>query len=167
MKFMGQSRIKFIGPQKIWIYIWEELKVDPVQKKLAQYKLKWLNRVSRMEDIRYPKQLLDYGPLRRPGRPLKTLLDEQVSYWPNFVTRRRRNKICYLLSGKGHSTHSNLLWVRYTTTEQPRGNIDFMAQSPSWEATNHPSGQETPKTKTWIWTTKKTFQKDYRNTFQI
>jgi hypothetical protein len=37
--------------------IWEELKVDPVEKKLAQYKQKWLNRDSRLEDIRYPKQL--------------------------------------------------------------------------------------------------------------
>jgi hypothetical protein len=54
-------------------------------KKLAKYKQKWLNRVSRMEDIRYPKQLLKYrpdgkiyyGPLGRIGRggPLNGLLD--------------------------------------------------------------------------------------------
>jgi hypothetical protein len=32
---------------------------------------------SRMEDIRYPEQLLDYRPIerRRSGRPLKRLLD--------------------------------------------------------------------------------------------
>jgi hypothetical protein len=41
-------------------YILEELKMDPIKKKLAQYKQKLLNHVSRMEDIRYPKQLLDY-----------------------------------------------------------------------------------------------------------
>jgi hypothetical protein len=35
----------------------EELKVDPIEKKLAQYKQKWLNHVRRMKDIRYPKQL--------------------------------------------------------------------------------------------------------------
>jgi hypothetical protein len=55
----------------------EELKVDPVKKKLAQYKQKCLIHVRRLEDIRYPKQLLDYRPngRRRPGRPLKRLLD--------------------------------------------------------------------------------------------
>jgi len=39
-------------------------------------KQKLLNRVSRVEDIRYPKQLLDYRPIeRRLGWPLKRLLD--------------------------------------------------------------------------------------------
>jgi hypothetical protein len=33
----------------------EVLKVDPVEKKLAQCKQKWLNHVSRMDYIRYPK----------------------------------------------------------------------------------------------------------------
>jgi hypothetical protein len=56
-----------------------------------------LNHVSRMEDIRYPEQLLDYQPIgRRPGWPLKRLLDrhimklKQIIYWPNPVTRRRK-----------------------------------------------------------------------------
>jgi len=44
-----------------------------VEQKLAQYKQKYLNHICRMEDIRYPKQLLDY---RSIGRPLyKRLLD--------------------------------------------------------------------------------------------
>jgi hypothetical protein len=55
----------------------EELKVG-----LAQYKQKYLNHVSRMEDVRYPKQF-DCRPIggggggrrRRTGRPLKRLLD--------------------------------------------------------------------------------------------
>jgi len=48
---------------------------DPFENKVAQYKQKWLNRVSSMEDIRYSKQLLGYRPVgRRPGRPLKRLL---------------------------------------------------------------------------------------------
>jgi hypothetical protein len=38
--------------------ILKELKEDPVEKKLEKYKEKWLNYVSRMEDIRYPKQLI-------------------------------------------------------------------------------------------------------------
>jgi hypothetical protein len=58
--------------------ILEEFKVNPAEK-LAQYKQKWLNHVSRMEDIRYPKQLLDYRPIgrrrRRPRRTLKRPLD--------------------------------------------------------------------------------------------
>jgi hypothetical protein len=33
----------------------QKLKVDPVEKKLARYKQKWLNHVSRMEDVRYTK----------------------------------------------------------------------------------------------------------------
>jgi len=36
-----------------------EIKVDSVQKKLAQRKKKWANNISRIEDIRYPEQLLD------------------------------------------------------------------------------------------------------------
>jgi len=32
-------------------YILEELKVDPVEKKLAQYKQKLLNNITRMDDI--------------------------------------------------------------------------------------------------------------------
>jgi hypothetical protein len=35
--------------------ILEELKVDPVEKKLARCKQEWLNNVSRMEGIIYPK----------------------------------------------------------------------------------------------------------------
>jgi len=54
----------------------KDLKVQPVADKLAQYDKKLLNYVSRMEDIRYPAQLPHYRPIRRrPGRPLKRLLD--------------------------------------------------------------------------------------------
>jgi hypothetical protein len=47
----------------------EELKVHPVENKLPWDTQKGLNYVSRMEDIRYPKQFLDYRPIgkRRPG----------------------------------------------------------------------------------------------------
>jgi hypothetical protein len=38
--------------------ILEELKVGTVQKKIAQYKRKWLNHVSRMEEIRHPNNSL-------------------------------------------------------------------------------------------------------------
>jgi len=51
--------------------------VDPVENKSAQHKQKWLNHVSRMEDIGYPKEILDCRPIgrRRPEWPLKSLLD--------------------------------------------------------------------------------------------
>jgi len=54
---------------------WVNLKVDTVEKK-SQRKQKWLYHVSRMEDIRHPKQL-DYQHIRRqrPGWPLKGPLD--------------------------------------------------------------------------------------------
>lgn len=35
----------------------EEFKVDPIKKKFAQYKKIWSNHVSRIEDIKYPKQI--------------------------------------------------------------------------------------------------------------
>jgi len=56
-----------------------QLEVHPVKKKLAQYKRKWLNLVSRMEDIRYPKQILDYRPIgRRTRLPLNRILDGYI-----------------------------------------------------------------------------------------
>jgi len=56
--------------------ILDELKVDEVEKKVAQYKEMRLNHVSRMEGIRYPRRLLDYRPMgTRPGRLLKRRLN--------------------------------------------------------------------------------------------
>jgi hypothetical protein len=45
--------------------ILDEIKVDPVDKKLTQYKRNLLNLVRGMEDINYPKRLLDYRPIGR------------------------------------------------------------------------------------------------------
>jgi len=49
--------------------ITEEINTDPVEKKLALYKQKRLNYVSRMECIRCQAQFFDCRPLggRRPG----------------------------------------------------------------------------------------------------
>jgi len=41
-----------------------ELRVDRDEKELAQYKQRVLNYVSRIEDIRYAKQLLDLSALK-------------------------------------------------------------------------------------------------------
>jgi len=78
----------------------EELKVDLVKKKLAQYKQKCLNLLGGMEDIRYPKQFLATDLSEEAEEDLDThqrdyYMDtifrlKQVIYWPNFVTRRRR-----------------------------------------------------------------------------
>jgi len=70
------SKIQFIIYNKN-VNILEELKLDPVEDKLAQYKQKWLNRDSRMEGIKYLKQLHDCWPTerRRPEPPLKRPLD--------------------------------------------------------------------------------------------
>jgi len=92
------TRIQFIRPQIKWKYF---RRAEPVEKIVAQYKQKWLNHVSRMEDIRHPIQLLDYWPMRRqrPGWPLKRLLDgynceaKTGHLWPNYMTWRRRSKI--------------------------------------------------------------------------
>jgi hypothetical protein len=57
--------------------ILEEIKADPVEMKLGPYKQELLNYISRIEGLSYPKQILDYRSIgrRRPGRPLKRLLD--------------------------------------------------------------------------------------------
>jgi hypothetical protein len=83
-----------------------KLKVDPVENKLAQYKQKWLYYVIRMEDIMYPRQLLDCPPIgrrRRPGRLLKTdsimrligdllgsIRDQMKKTWTNVKETTRR-----------------------------------------------------------------------------
>jgi hypothetical protein len=58
--------------------ILEELKVDPVDKKLGRYKSNWLQHVARMNNNRMPKIMLHCRPngRRRLERPFKRLLDE-------------------------------------------------------------------------------------------
>jgi len=78
MRCLKTAEVKFWDARKDTVYLEHkrnenisELKVDPLEKKLAQCKQKCLNHVSRIQDIRYPKNLLDYRPIgRRPGRPL-------------------------------------------------------------------------------------------------
>jgi hypothetical protein len=56
MKFMRRTtRFNYYTTEEI-LEILEELKVDPVEKKLAQHKQK-LSHFSRVKDIRYPKHL--------------------------------------------------------------------------------------------------------------
>jgi len=76
MKFVRHKSGLSLLDHRIKEDILEKFKVDSVENKLAQHKQKWLNRVRRMEDIRYPQQLPDYRCVgRRPGRLLRKLLD--------------------------------------------------------------------------------------------
>ncbi|KAJ9597910.1 hypothetical protein L9F63_011197 [Diploptera punctata] len=55
----------------------EELHMESLENKISDYKSRWIQHVHRMEDHRIPKLMLRYQPAgrRRPGRPLKRLLD--------------------------------------------------------------------------------------------
>jgi hypothetical protein len=61
--------------------ILEELHVTPLDEKLSTCRHNWFQHVHRMEDNRLAKQLLNYHPKgrRRPGRPLKRLLDDMTA----------------------------------------------------------------------------------------
>jgi hypothetical protein len=50
MKFIRRSRIQFFGRRRNED-VFEELKVDPIEKKLAQYKQNWFGNVSRMKTL--------------------------------------------------------------------------------------------------------------------
>ncbi|KAJ4446853.1 hypothetical protein ANN_13552 [Periplaneta americana] len=57
--------------------ILEQLEVESVEEKISRYKFNWLDHVRRMENSRIPKIMMQYKPRghRRPGRPLRRLLD--------------------------------------------------------------------------------------------
>jgi hypothetical protein len=66
-----------------------ELTIGPVKSNLAQYYQKLLSNVIRLEDIRHPEQLPDYGLMGgRPGRPMKRLL---------YLRPRRGRKVTSLI----------------------------------------------------------------------
>jgi hypothetical protein len=56
----------------------EGMKAEPVDKKLRRYKSDWLQHVTRTNNKRMPKIMLNYRSNGRRwlGRPLKRLLDE-------------------------------------------------------------------------------------------
>jgi hypothetical protein len=72
MKFMRRTAEYSLLDHRRNEDILEELKVDSVEKKLARYKQKWLNHVSKIDDIRYSKRRLStYRPIERSGQLLK------------------------------------------------------------------------------------------------
>jgi hypothetical protein len=57
--------------------ILQELNTTPVLEKITKYKHNWVKHVHCMNNSIFPKTLIEYHPRgrRRPGRPLKRLLD--------------------------------------------------------------------------------------------
>jgi hypothetical protein len=57
--------------------ILEELKVNPIQDKISNYKTDWRDHVNRMSRSRLPKLITQYIPKGRRdrGRPMKKLTD--------------------------------------------------------------------------------------------
>jgi hypothetical protein len=57
--------------------ILQEFNTTPVLETITKYRHNWVKHVHRMNNTRFPKALIEYHPRgrRRPGRPLKRLLD--------------------------------------------------------------------------------------------
>jgi hypothetical protein len=78
MKFLRKTAGYTLMDHKQNEEIIKELQVAPIINKIQNYKTKCIQHVSRMDDQRYPKKMLQYQPRgkRRLGRPLKLLLDD-------------------------------------------------------------------------------------------
>jgi hypothetical protein len=61
--------------------VYENLNPALLEERRCTYRHEWFQHVHGMEDNRLPKQLLNYHPKgrRRPGRPLKRLLDHTTA----------------------------------------------------------------------------------------
>jgi hypothetical protein len=111
---------------------------------IVQYKQNWLNHFSRMEDIRYPKQLFDSGPVgrRRPGRPLDywtntVVRPKQVIYWLNFVTRRRPGRpLKRLLDGYSLEAETGHLLTQLHDQKRPWPLKETTRQIQRWGLNN-------------------------------
>jgi hypothetical protein len=71
MKFLRKTAGYTLMDHKENEEIIRELQAAPIIKKIQIYKTKWIQHVSRMDDQRYPKKMLQYQPRgkRRLGRP--------------------------------------------------------------------------------------------------
>jgi hypothetical protein len=78
MKFLRKTAGHTLMDHKKNEEMIQELQVAPIINKIQNYKTKWIHHVSRMDDQRYPKKMLQCQPRekRRLGRPLKRLLDD-------------------------------------------------------------------------------------------
>jgi hypothetical protein len=78
MKFFRRTAGYSIFDHKSNEEILEEFTVEAVDEKLRRYKSKWLRNITRMNNKRIPKIMLNYRPngRRRLGRSLKRVLEE-------------------------------------------------------------------------------------------
>jgi hypothetical protein len=78
MKFFRRIARYTLFDHKMNEEILEGLKVEPVEEKEKRYKSAWLQHVTRMNNHRIPKLMLNFKPnvRRRRGRLLNRLLDE-------------------------------------------------------------------------------------------
>jgi hypothetical protein len=81
MKYLRRTAAYTLLDHKRNEEILEELHVTPLEDKLCTYRHRWFQYIHRMEDNRFPKQLLNYHPegRRRPGRPLKRVLHDMTA----------------------------------------------------------------------------------------
>jgi hypothetical protein len=73
MKFFKRTAGYTLSGHKRNEEILEELKVEPADEKLRRYKSNWLQHVTRMNNNRMPKIMLNYGSNGRSrlGRPFE------------------------------------------------------------------------------------------------
>jgi hypothetical protein len=78
MKFFRRTAEYTLSDHKGNEEIFEGLKVEPVDEKLRRCKSNWLQHVTRLNNNRMPKIMLNYRPngRRQLGRHLKRPLDE-------------------------------------------------------------------------------------------
>jgi hypothetical protein len=76
MKFLRRTAGYTLLDHKKNEDILQELNTTSVLEKI-KYRHNWMKHVHRMNNSRFPKALIEYHPRRRrrPGRPLKRLLD--------------------------------------------------------------------------------------------
>jgi Tfp pilus assembly protein PilZ len=72
MKFMRRTACFIWSDFKQNIEILEELKVNPIQDKISNYKTDWRDHVNQMSRSRLPKLIMQYTPKGRKdrGRPM-------------------------------------------------------------------------------------------------
>jgi hypothetical protein len=76
MKFLRRTTENNLLDHKKNEDLLQELNTTPVLEKITKYRHNWVKHVHRMNNSGFPKALIEYHPRgRRPGRPLKRLLD--------------------------------------------------------------------------------------------
>jgi hypothetical protein len=77
MKFLRRTAGYTLLDHKKNEDILHKLNTTPVLEKITKYRHNWVKHIHHMNNSRFPKVLIEYHPCgrRRPGSPLKRLLD--------------------------------------------------------------------------------------------